>query len=98
VRWYCEEAYSPSFFLIGVVLRGGPKVTLEVQVLCLYSGCLCGSSPLRFYPWVGACPCGWWCCVSHQSYIGHLYCRRLLCVALYWQTSQSEHYVTVLGM
>jgi len=32
-------------------------VTLEVQSLCLYSGCLCVSSSLRFYPWVGVCPC-----------------------------------------
>jgi len=29
-------------------------VTLEVQSLCLYSECLCVSSPLRFCPWVGA--------------------------------------------
>jgi hypothetical protein len=34
VRWYCEEACSSSFFLIGVVLLRGPKMTLEVQSLC----------------------------------------------------------------
>ena len=36
MRWYSEEACSSSFFLIRVVLWGGPKVTLEVQSLCLW--------------------------------------------------------------
>ena len=29
VRSYCEEACSSSFLLIGVMLQGGPKVTLD---------------------------------------------------------------------
>ena len=33
MRWYYEEACSSSFLLIGVVLRGGPKMTLGVRPL-----------------------------------------------------------------
>jgi len=38
VRWYCEEACSSSFLLIGVVLRGGPKNTLDVRSLTYAPG------------------------------------------------------------
>jgi len=33
VRWYYEEACSSSFLLIGVILRGGPNMTLDVWSL-----------------------------------------------------------------
>jgi len=48
-------------------VAGRPEMPLEAQSLAYIPGVCVFSRPLRFYPWVGVCPCGWLRCVSHLS-------------------------------